>query len=73
MPNWRIHRVWGTSNPINRLLDKPPSKLLSHAQWRKLTHRPEAVLLIGLLLGHQEAQEATKHLLLDFLYSRLKK
>ena len=70
MPSWRIHRLFGSSDRTNRILDSPPVPWISHREWRKLTHSPAGLLALKLLLGDGfSLEEAVRHVALDRLLS----
>jgi len=68
MPSWDIHRlvkeIFRIRSNVDEKLDKPPIPLISHGQWRRITHGP-----LGLLLCRNS--EDVKALLLHVLTDRL--
>jgi len=74
MPSWRLHRLFGSSDRTNRILDSPPVPWISHREWRKLTHSPAGLLALKLLLGDGfSLEEAVRHVALDNLLTYRKR
>jgi len=77
MPSWLIHeagkrgRSKKIARKVNELLDKPV--LVDHFTWRKITHTPFGVALSLVLYGEEGALYAVEHILLDELFSMVKK
>jgi len=59
-----LKRALGVKSDVDVRLDKPPIPLITHKEWRKLTHGP-----LGLLLCKDS--EDVKALLLHVLTDRL--
>jgi len=68
VPSWKTHnlikKALGIKSDVDERLDRPPIPLITHRQWREVTHSP-----LGLLLCRN--CEDVKALLLHVLTDRL--
>ena len=75
MPSWSTHkkeqREAGidskTADKINWLLDVPPVLFMTHLGWRKLSHSPIGLAILGIMLGEEAFKAAVHHALTDLL------